>query len=86
MEHSSVAALRAAAKLRFAAKDFDVFAAETSRFNDMGHTLRFVSPFFNAWFNALSSWSKLIVENPGLLGRAYQAKRALWNSPFTIDR
>src|SRR3989475_4563190 len=51
----------------------------------MGHTLRFVSPFFNAWFNAMYSWSKLIMENPGLLGRAYQAKRVLWNSPFTID-
>jgi len=25
------------------------------------------------------------MENPGLLGRAYQAKRLLWNSPFTID-
>lgn len=58
---------------------------DVSRFNDMGHTLRFVSPFFNAWFNAMGSWSKLIMENPGLLGRAYQAKRLLWNSPFTVD-
>lgn len=58
---------------------------DVSRFNDMGHTLRFVSPFFNAWFNAMSTWSKLIMENPGLLGRAYQAKRLLWNSPFAID-
>ena len=58
---------------------------DVSRFNDMGHTLRFISPFFNAWFNAMSTWSKLIMENPGLLGRAYQAKRLLWNSPFAID-
>jgi hypothetical protein len=58
---------------------------DVSRFNDMGHTLRFISPFFNAWFNAMSTWTKLITENPGLLGRAYQAKRVLWNSPFTID-
>ena len=58
---------------------------DVSRFSDLGHTLRFVSPFFNAWFNALGSWSKLIMENPGLLGRAYQAKRVLWNSPFTIN-
>ena len=68
-----------------ARSDLKNLVYDVSRFNDMGHTLRFVSPFFNAWFNALSSWSKLIVENPGLLGRAYQAKRALWNSPFTID-
>lgn len=58
---------------------------DVSRFNDMGHTLRFISPFFNAWFNAMSTWTKLIMENPGLLGRSYQAKRVLWNSPFTID-
>jgi hypothetical protein len=58
---------------------------DVSRFNDAGHTLRFVSPFFNAWFNAMGSWSKLLMENPGLLGRAYQAKRLLWNSPFAID-
>lgn len=68
-----------------AKKDLSNLVYDTSRFNDLGHTLRFVSPFFNAWFNALSSWSKLIMQNPGLLGRAYQAKRALWNSPFTID-
>jgi hypothetical protein len=68
-----------------AKKDLQNLVYDTSRFNDLGHTLRFVSPFFNAWFNALSSWSKLIMQNPGLLGRAYQAKRALWNSPFTID-
>lgn len=58
---------------------------DVSRFNDMGHTLRFISPFFNAWFNAMTTWSKLIVENPGLLGRGYQAKRLLWNSPFAIN-
>lgn len=58
---------------------------DVSRFNDMGHTLRFISPFFNAWFNAMTTWTKLIMENPGLLGRGYQAKRLLWNSPFAID-
>lgn len=58
---------------------------DVSRFNDMGHTLRFISPFFNAWFNAMSTWTKLLMENPGLLGRGYQAKRLLWNSPFAID-
>lgn len=68
-----------------ARSDLKNLVYDVSRFNDMGHTLRFVSPFFNAWFNAMSTWSKLIMENPGLLGRAYQAKRLLWNSPFTID-
>lgn len=58
---------------------------DVSRFNDMGHTLRFISPFFNAWFNAMSTWTKLIMENPGLLGRSYQAKRILWDSPFAVD-
>lgn len=68
-----------------ARKDLQNLVYDVSRFNDAGHTLRFISPFFNAWFNAMSTWSRLIVENPGLIGRAYQAKRALWNSPFAID-
>lgn len=75
-----VAAAHAGARADLKGLVYDV-----SRFNDLGHTLRFVSPFFNAWFNAMSSWSKLIMENPGLLGRAYQAKRLLWNSPFAIN-
>lgn len=58
---------------------------DVSRFNDAGHTLRFISPFFNAWFNAMGSWSKLIAENPGLLARAYAAKRALWDSPLSVN-
>lgn len=68
-----------------ARKDMQSFLYDVSRFNDLGHTLRFVSPFFNAWFNAMSSWSKLFMENPTLLGRSYQAKRLLWDSPFAID-
>jgi len=68
-----------------ARKDMQGVLYDVSRFNDMGHTLRFISPFFNAWFNAMSSWSKLFMENPGLIGRTYQAKRALWDSPFAID-
>lgn len=68
-----------------ARKDMQGILYDVSRFNDMGHTLRFISPFFNAWFNAMSSWSKLFMENPGLIGRTYQAKRALWDSPFAVD-
>lgn len=68
-----------------ARKDLQNLVYDTTRFNDMGHALRFVSPFFNAWFNAMSTWSRLIIENPGLIGHGYQAKRALWNSPFAVN-
>lgn len=71
--------------MRGARKDMQNILYDVSRFNDAGHTLRFVSPFFNAWFNAMSSWSKLFIENPNLMGRMYQAKRALWNSPLAVD-
>lgn len=73
------------AAMKAARNDMRNTLYDVSRFNDMGHTLRYVSPFFNAWWNAMSSWSKLIVENPGLLARGYAAKRALWESPFTVD-
>lgn len=69
-----------------ARKDLQNLVYDTSRFNDLGHTIRFISPFFNAWFNAMSSWSRLFAENPGLLARTYAAKRGLWNSPFSIDK
>jgi len=71
--------------MRGARKDLQNTLYDVSRFNDAGHTLRFVSPFFNAWFNAMSSWSHLFIENPSLLSRGYQAKRALWNSPLAVD-
>lgn len=67
-----------------ARKDLQGLLYDVSRFNDMGHTLRFVSPFFNAWFNAMSSWSKLFMENPTLLSRTYQAKRLMWNAPIPL--
>jgi hypothetical protein len=73
------------AAMKAARNDMRNVLYDVSRFNDMGHTLRFISPFFNAWWNAMSSWSKLIVENPGLLARGYAAKRALWEAPFAID-
>lgn len=68
-----------------ARKDLQNLVYDVSRFNDAGHTLRFISPFFNAWFNALQSWSNLLIQNPSLLARGYQAKELLWNSPFTVD-
>lgn len=68
-----------------ARKDLQNLVYDVSRFNDAGHTLRFVSPFFNAWFNAMQSWSSLLIQNPTLLARGYQAKELLWNSPFTVD-
>lgn len=68
-----------------ARKDLQNLVYDVSRFNDAGHTLRFISPFFNAWFNALQSWSSLLIQNPSLLARGYQAKELLWNSPFTVD-
>ena len=71
--------------MRGARKDMQNTLYDVSRFNDAGHTLRFVSPFFNAWWNAMSSWSHLFMENPTLLSRTYQAKRALWNSPFAVN-
>ena len=71
--------------MRGARKDMQNTLYDVSRFNDAGHTLRFISPFFNAWFNAMSSWSHLFMENPSLLSRTYQMKRALWNSPFAVD-
>jgi hypothetical protein len=62
-----------------ARKDLQNLVYDVSRFNDAGHTLRFISPFFNAWFNALQSWSSLLIQNPTLLARGYQAKELLWN-------
>lgn len=58
---------------------------DSSRFTSAGYTLRFISPFFNAWHNAMTSWTHLIAENPQLILRGWQAKQALWNSPAAVD-
>lgn len=68
-----------------ARKDLQGLVYDVSRFNDAGHMLRFISPFFNAWYNALTSWSKLFLENPDLLGTASIAKDAIWNNPLMVD-
>lgn len=58
---------------------------DSTRFTELGNALRFISPFFNAWHNAMTSWSKLFATNPQLLARGLQAKNALWNSPVAVD-
>lgn len=68
-----------------ARKDMQNLVYDTSRFNDAGHLLRFISPFFNAWFNALSSWSKLFMQNPDLWVKGSIAKDAIWGSPYAVD-
>jgi hypothetical protein len=68
-----------------ARKDLQNLVYDTSRFNDAGHLLRFVSPFFNAWFNAMTSWSSLFMENPALFAKAAIAKDAIWNNPYAVD-
>lgn len=70
---------------KLAREDLRQTVYDVSRFNDAGHYLRFMSPFFNAWFNAMSSWSKLFIQNPQLLARSFQAKRMLWNNPLAIN-
>jgi hypothetical protein len=58
---------------------------DTSTFSSFGSTVRFMSPFFNAWHNAMGAWTSLIAQNPSLVLRGYQAKQALWNNPASID-
>lgn len=43
----------------------------------LGHALRFVSPFYNAWAEALTVWSKLWMEDPARIARLVQ----VWNAP-----
>lgn len=68
-----------------ARKDLTNLVYDTSRFNNAGHMLRFISPFFNAWYNAMGSWSKLFMENPRLFARTAEIKRGIWSSPFMVD-
>lgn len=68
-----------------ARKDMQNLLYDTSRFNDAGHMVRFISPFFNAWFNAMTSWSSLFMQNPELFAKSGIAKEAIWHSPYAVD-
>lgn len=48
--------------------------AESSQ---LGRTLRFISPFYNAWQEVLTRWTGLAIENPAFIARA----RLIWQSP-----
>ncbi len=68
-----------------ARKDLQNLLYDTSRFNDAGHMIRFISPFFNAWYNALTSWSSLFMQNPELFAKSGVIKHGIWTNPYTID-
>lgn len=71
---------------QLARKDLVGMVYDTSRFNDAGSVLRFVSPFFNAWYNAMSSWGRLFKDNPALLVDATRIKHGIWNNPYMVDK
>lgn len=48
--------------------------AETSRF---GNLMRWFMPFYPAWQEVIGVWSKLVVADPSIMGRAL----LLWNAP-----
>ena len=71
--------------IQSARHDMQGLLYDTSQFTQLGNTLRYIVPFYNAWYSAMSNWSKLIVQNPQLVLRGWQAKRALWGSPAAVD-
>lgn len=50
---------------------------DTANESHLGHTLRFVAPFYNAWQEALTVWGKIFLDDPATLTRSMQ----LWNAP-----
>lgn len=50
---------------------------DLTRETHLGHAMRFVAPFYNAWADALGTWSKIWLEDPSRLARLVQ----IWESP-----
>lgn len=50
---------------------------DTANESHLGHTLRFVAPFYNAWQEALTVWGKIFLDDPATLARSIQ----VWNAP-----
>lgn len=47
-----------------ARKDMAKIMFDTSHKSELGHHLRFISPFFSAWEDTMFKWSKIAKENP----------------------
>lgn len=45
--------------------------------SDLSHTLRFLSPFYSAWQETMTTWAGIAVSNPAYIVRLHQA----WASP-----
>jgi len=44
---------------------------------NMGHVLRFVAPFYQAWQEVLTRWLSITMDNPAVIAHAFQ----LWQAP-----
>jgi len=61
----------------FALREVHRTLFDISSKSSAAHTLRFISPFFSAWQEALTSWLGIASESPQVLARA----GLLWNAP-----
>ena len=47
------------------------------RFSNPARVMKFIMPFFPAWENSVKAWTKFVINDPSLVGRA----NILWNIP-----
>ena len=58
---------------------------DSAHTSNLAHTMRFVSPFFAAWEDTMTKWSKLIYDNPSSMRRIMQAYQAPNDANFVVD-
>lgn len=62
---------------RIARRNVGKILFDSSDISNLGHTFRFVSPFWGAWEDMMKKWGSLIYENPQVAERFRQA----WDAP-----
>jgi len=58
-------------------KEVKTFLYDLAETSQLGHTLRFIAPFYPAWQEVLTVWNKIAIQDPSVIGRA----RLLWEAP-----
>jgi hypothetical protein len=72
--------------MRQARKQVGQVLFDSSHSSNMASTMRFMSPFFSAWEDTMTKWSKLFYENPQLIARVNQGSQGLGDAGVLEDQ
>jgi hypothetical protein len=70
---------------RFARRDIGRYMFDTSKQTNIGHMLRFVSPFYGAWEDTMVKWARIFGQHPEMLALGWKVARSPNAAGLVVD-